>query len=99
MPGTDRAVGDPNIAVVGAPQVVAVGASPFSYVNQSGRVEMLYVTVPTGVTFTVARGGITIASILTPAATTIPVSVLAPAGSTTVLTYNAGAPTMTRDVV
>lgn len=94
-----RALGDPNVGVAGNPQVQIVGASPFSYVNSGPNTEVLYFTQPTGATTTVARGGVTLASILTPAATTIPITILAPPGSTTVFTYSAGAPTLTRDVI
>lgn len=94
-----RALGDANVGVAGTAQVQAVGASPFSYANTGPNTEVLYFTVPTGVTATVARGGVTLASILTPAATTIPITILCPPGSTTVFTYSAGAPTLTRDVI
>jgi hypothetical protein len=94
-----RAVGDPAIAVAGVPQPIAVGASPFSYANTGPNTEVLYFSQPAGATTTVARGGVTLASILTPAATTIPIMVIAPPGSTTVFTYSAGAPTLVRDPV
>jgi hypothetical protein len=94
-----RALGDANIAVAGTAQVQVVGASPFSYVNSGPNTEVLYFTVPTGVTASVARGGVTLASILTPAATTIPITILAPPGSTTVFTYSAGAPVLVRDAI
>jgi hypothetical protein len=94
-----RALGDPNVAVAGTGQAVTVTASPMSYVNSGPNTEVLYFTVPTGVTATVARGGVTLASILTPAATTIPITILAPPGSTTVFTYSAGAPVLVRDTI
>lgn len=94
-----RALGDPNIGVAGTAQAQIVTASPFSYVNSGPNTEVLYFSVPAGVTATVARGGVTLASILTPAATTIPITVVAPPGSTTVFTYSAGAPVLVRDVV
>lgn len=96
----ERAVGDAAVGVAGPPQVVAVGASPFTYTNQSQKTEALYFTQPTGATTTVAKGGITLASILTPAATTIPVgAILVNPGQSVVFTYSAGAPTLTRDVL
>lgn len=94
-----RALGDPNVGVAGTAQLVTVGASPFTYVNSGPNTEVLYFSQPAGATTTVARGGVTLASILTPAATTIPITIVAPPGSSTVFTYSAGAPTMTRDVV
>lgn len=95
-----RGVGDAAVAVAGAPQLVTVGASPFTYTNQSQSVEALYFTQPTGATTTVAKGGVTLASILTPAATTIPLgAILVGPGQSVVFTYSAGAPTLTRDVL
>ncbi len=94
-----RALGDSAIAVAGVPQAITVGASPFTYTNTGPNTEVLYFSQPAGATTTVARGGVTLASILTPAATTIPIMVLAPPGSATVFTYSAGAPTLVRDAV
>lgn len=96
----ERAVGDPSVGVGGPPQVVAVTASPMTYTNQSQKTEALYFTVPTGVTATVAKAGITLASLLTPAATTVPLgAVLVNPAQAVVFTYSAGAPTITRDVL
>jgi hypothetical protein len=92
-------MGDGAISVAGTPQVVAVGASPFTYTNTGPSVEVLYFSQPAGATTTVASGGVTLASILTPAATTIPICILARPGQAIVFTYSAGAPTMTRDVM
>jgi hypothetical protein len=94
-----RALGDANVAVAGVAQAIAVTASPFTYTNTGPNTEVLYYSIPAGATVTVARGGVTLASILTPAATTIPMCILAPPGAATVLTYSAGAPTLVRDVV
>jgi hypothetical protein len=94
-----RAMGDRDVQVAGVPQAVTVGASPFTYTNQSQSVEVLYFSQPAGATTTVASGGVTLASILTPAATTIPIMVLARPGQAIVFTYSAGAPTLTRDVM
>lgn len=95
-----RSVGDAAVSVAGSPQVVAVGASPFTYTNQSQSVEALYFSQPAGSTTTVAKGGITLASILTPAASTIPLgAILVGPGQSVVFTYSAGAPTLTRDVL
>lgn len=94
-----RAVGDRDVSVAGAPQAVTVGASPFTYTNTGPNTELLYFSQPAGATTTVARGGVTLASILTPAATTIPILVVVPPGGAVVFTYSAGAPTMTRDVL
>src|SRR5437660_10020331 len=94
-----RALGDANVQVAGTPQVVTVGASPFTYTNQSQSVELLYFSQPAGSTTTVARGGVTLASILTPAATTVPILICLAPAQAAVFTYSAGAPTMTRDVL
>lgn len=94
-----RAVGDRDVAVAGNPQTVTVGASPFTYTNTGPNTEGLYFSQPAGATTTVARGGVTLASILTPAATTIPIFVMCPPGGSLVFTYSAGAPTLTRDVL
>ncbi len=94
-----RAVGDRDISVAGAPQAIAATASPMTYTNTGPNTELVYITVPTGVTATVARGGITVVSILTPAATTIPCVVAVPPGGAIVFTYSAGAPTLARDVL
>lgn len=94
-----RAVGDPTITVAGSPQAIVVGASPFSYQNTGPNTETLYFSQPAGATTTVAKGGVTLASILTPAATTIPVVVVVGPGQTVVFTYSAGAPVLVRDPV
>jgi len=94
-----RGVGDAAVSVAGNPQLVTVGASPFTYTNQSQNVETLYFSQPAGATTTVAKAGITLASILTPAATTIPITVFVGPGQSVVFTYSAGAPTLTRDVL
>src|SRR4029077_3653397 len=98
MPSS-RAMGDPTIQVAGTPQVVAVTASPMTYTNQSPGIEVLYFTVPTGVTASLASGGVTLQSSLTPAATTIPMTCTLRSGQAVVFTYSAGAPTLTRDVM
>lgn len=95
-----RGVGDAAVSVAGGPQAVAVGVSPFTYTNLSQSVEALYFTQPAGATTTVAKGGVTIASILTPAATTIPVgAILVGPGQAVIFTYSAGAPVLVRDVL
>jgi hypothetical protein len=95
-----RAVGDPAVVSAGPAQVVAVGASPFTYTNNGPNTEALYFSQPAGATTTVAKDGITIASILTPAATTIPVgAILVGPGEAVVFTYSAGAPVLVRDVL
>lgn len=94
-----RGIGDRDVNVAGAPQAVTVGASPFTYTNTGPYTEVLYFSQPAGATTTVARGGVTVASILTPAATTIPIAVLCPPGGSLVFTYSAGAPTLVRDVL
>lgn len=96
----ERAVGDSAIAVAGPPQVVTLGASPATYTNLSQKTEVLYFTQPTGSTTTVAKGGVTLASILTPAATTIPIGgILVNPGQSVVFTFSAGAPVLVRDVL
>lgn len=92
-----RALGDANVTVAGVPQAIAVGASPFTYTNAGPNSEVLYFSQPAGATTTVASGGVTLASILTPAATTIPVCLIAKPGQALVFTYSAGAPTLVRD--
>ena len=94
-----RALGDRDVASAGTPQTVTVGASPFTYTNSGPNTELLYFSQPAGSTTTVAKGGVTIASILTPAATTIPIAVLVGPGQAVTFTYSAGAPTMVRDVL
>jgi hypothetical protein len=94
-----RSLGDAAVGVAGTAQAQIVGASPFSYVNSGPNTEVLYFTQPASATTTVARGGVTLASILTPAATTIPITIVAPPGSTTIFTYSAGAPVLVRDVI
>lgn len=95
-----RAVGDPAVVVAGVPQAVAVGASPFTYTNSGPNTETLYFSQPAGATTTIAKGGVTLASILTPAATTIPLgAILVGPGQSIVITYSAGAPTLVRDPV
>jgi hypothetical protein len=94
-----RAIGDRDVNVAGSPQAVTVTASPFTYTNGGPNTELLYFSQPAGATTTVARGGVTLASILTPAATTIPILVMCPPGGSVVFTYSAGAPTMARDVL
>lgn len=92
-----RALGDASITVAGAPQAIAVTASPFTYTNNGPNTETLYFSQPAGATTTVASGGVTLASILTPAATTIPITLQARPGQALVFTYSAGAPTLVRD--
>lgn len=92
-----RAVGDTVNEVAGVAQAIAATASPMSYTNTGPSVETLYFTIPAGVTATIARGAITLLSVLTPAATTIPATILLGPGHTLVFTYNAGAPTIARD--
>lgn len=92
-----RSVGDANVSVAGVPQAITVGASPFTYTNNGPNVELLYFSQPAGATTTVASGGVTLASILTPAATTIPCTFMAKPGQSLVFTYSAGAPTLIRD--
>lgn len=92
-----RAIGDAAVTVAGAPQAIAVGASPFTYTNAGPNTEQLYFSQPAGATTTIASGGVTLASILTPAATTISCSFLARPGQALVFTYSAGAPTLVRD--
>jgi hypothetical protein len=92
-----RSLGDEQINVAGQPQPITVGASPFTYTNNGSTTEVLYFTQPTGSTTTIASGGVTLASILTPAATTIPIVVLVRPGQSLVFTYSAGAPTLVRD--
>lgn len=92
-----RAVGDKEITVSGAPQAITVGASPFTYTNSGPNTELIYVTVPASVTATIAKGGQTIASLTTPAATSMTIPVLVQPGASIVFTFNAGAPSMFRD--
>jgi len=94
-----RAVGDPAVNVAGGLQVVAVGASPFTYTNQSQNTELLYVSQPASVTGTFAKNGVALAALTTPAATAMTVPVLLNPGQSFTYTYNAGAPTMSRDVL
>lgn len=94
-----RGVGDRDISVAGVPQAIAATASPMTYTNTGPNTELIYFTVPTGVTATVARGGVTLFSLLTPAATTVMGVALVPPGGALVFTYSAGAPTLTRDVL
>jgi histidinol dehydrogenase len=76
-----------------------VGASPFTYTNQSQSVELLYVSQPAGVTGTFAKNGVALAALTTPAATVMTIPVLLGPGQAFTYTYNAGAPTMARDVL
>jgi len=99
MARSQAAVGDTAIQAGGPPQVVAVTASPMTITNLSQRVEAYYLTMPTGVTATVAKAGITLFSLLTPAATTVAALFMLQPGGAAILTYNAGAPTLTRDVL
>ena len=92
-----RAIGDTLVEVAGVAQAVAATASPMSITNTGPSVQILYFTIPTGVTATIARGAITLLSVLTPAATTIPATILLGPGHTVVFTYNAGAPTIASD--
>jgi hypothetical protein len=94
-----RAVGDPAVNVAGGLQVVAVGASPFTYTNQSQNTELLYVSQPAAVTGTFAKNGVALAALTTPAATAMTVPILLNPGQSFTYTYNAGAPTMSRDVL
>lgn len=88
------------VQAAGNPQVVAVGASPFTYTNNSQNVEELYFSQPAGSTTTVAKGGVTLASLLVPAATTVALGAIRVApGQAVVFTYSAGAPTLTRDAL
>ncbi len=97
--GQSRAVGDPTVKAAGGLQLVTVGASPFTYTNQSESVEVLYVNQPASVTGTIAKNGVALAAVTTPAATAITTPVLLGPGQAFTYTYNAGAPTMARDVV
>lgn len=94
-----RAIGDAAVGVAGGLQVVAVGASPFTYTNQSQNTELLYVSQPASVTGTFAKNGVALAALTTPAATAMTVPVLLNPGQSFTYTYNAGAPTMSRDVL
>lgn len=64
-----RAVGDPAVNAAGGAQVVAVGASPFTYTNQSQNTELLYLSQPASVTGTLAKNAVALAALTTPAAT------------------------------
>ncbi len=92
-----RALGDTVVEVAGVAQAIAATASPMTYTNNGPNQEVLYFNIPAGVTATIARGAITLASVLTPAATAIPATVLVGPGHSVVFTYNAGAPTIARD--
>ncbi len=94
-----RAVGDPAVNVAGGLQVVAVGASPFTYTNQSQNTELLYISQPASVTGTIAKNGVSLGTLTTPAATAMTLLVALNPGQSFVYTYNAGAPTMSRDVL
>lgn len=94
-----RAVGDPAVNAAGGLQVVAVGASPFTYTNQSQSIEVLYVSQPASVTGTFAKNAVALAALTTPAATAMTVPVFLGPGQAFTYTYNAGAPTMSRDVL
>lgn len=94
-----RALGDATVAVGGGLQVVAVGASPFTYTNQSQSVECCYVSQPASVTGTIAKNGVALAALTTPAATAMTIPVFLAPGQSFTYTYNAGAPTMSRDVL
>lgn len=94
-----RGVGDKDIGAAGGMQLVAATASPMTYTNSGPNTEVLYITVPTGVTATVAKNGVTAFSLLTPAATTVAATVLVGPGQAVVFTYSAGAPTISRDVL
>lgn len=94
-----RAMGDASVNAAGGLQVVAVGASPFTYTNQSQSVEVLYVSQPASVTGTIAKNGVSLGTLTTPAATAMTQPVLLGPGQSFTYTYNAGAPTMSRDVL
>lgn len=92
-----RAAGDKEIVSAGVPHAITVGASPFTYTNAGVNTELVYVTIPASVTATIAKGGFTVASLTTPAATVMTIPMFIQPGGSIVLTYNAGAPTMARD--
>lgn len=97
--GQSRNLGDAVVKAAGGLQLVAVGASPFTYTNQGESPEVLYVNQPASVTGTIAKNGVALAAITTPAATAMTLPVLLNPGQAFVYTYNAGAPTMARDVL
>jgi len=94
-----RALGDSAVNAAGGLQVVAVGASPFTYTNQSQSTELLYVSQPASSTGTFAKNGVALAALTTPAATAMTVPILLNPGQAFTYTYSAGAPTMSRDVL
>lgn len=95
----ERAVGDPAVGAAGGPQAVALTASPMTVTNLSGRVERYYVTQQASATGTIAKGGVTVASMTTPAATIMTATVDLGPGQSFVYTYSAGANTIARDVL
>lgn len=95
----ERAVGDAAVGVAGPPQAVALTASPMTVTNLSNRVERYYITQQASATGTIAKAGITIASMTTPAATIQTATVDLGPGQSFVYTYNAGANTIARDVL
>lgn len=97
--GQSRAMGDPAVKAAGGLQLVTVGASPFTYTNQGEGVEALYVNQPASVTGVIAKNGVALAALTTPAATAMVLPVLLGPGQAFTYTYNAGAPTMARDVL
>jgi hypothetical protein len=94
-----RAMGDAAVGVGGGAALVTVGASPFTYTNQSDSVEVLYVNQPASVTGTFTKNAVALVALTTPAATAMTVPILLRPGQSFTYTYNAGAPTMTRDVM
>lgn len=97
--GHSRNLGDSVVKSAGGLQLVAVGASPFTYTNQGESTEVLYVNQPASVTGTFAKNGVALAALTTPAATAMTVPILLNPGQAFTYTYNAGAPTMSRDVL
>lgn len=78
------------------PAAITVGGSPFTY-TAGANIEDVHVQSPASTTTTVAKGGVTVANMITPAATTQTSSVRLAPGQSIVVTYT-NLPVMVRDV-